>query len=453
MAASRWLSIIFVMLGGERFIDPDEEAFRQAQEQEILTDPTRDYYDEFRAQQPKYEIGEYVASFGFNVPLIRDLSEWQAALDGDEAMLRSEAPQDYSGYSGILASKRIHVERVGFDGQATAPWLDVLDSYDAAPDYRRKYGQLLYEGLRGGNVNPGYFLKTHYWDRYGRFTHISLGVEGIPPVELYDESASSWRSVAGTNIRVFRDPNVDGRYHMGLMHDRGFIAGYTFDKEHHDAKVMPDRATKEVKIAQVIELYEAVRTLPRFDQRQVPLMELQLDEEGQLHFLQYLKTGQQLELIEPFPLPASDGIHTDNVRGITPPEGKEFKMYISPRKATKQMKGEGFYFDIFHIRGLATQFYSMIGGVVVHEAYVSMKDNHFGSAPLYRPGIALGLRAYRHRHAGKKLQELVDDVQGKTVYDRRPDRSLHVNAKVTSNGREAVLESDFEPHYEEVTQL
>ena len=240
---------------------------------------------------------------------------------------------------------------------------------------------------------------------------------------------------------------------MGIVPEHGYINGYTFDAEHLDGKVMPERATREVNIAQIVELYETVRTLPRFDQRQVPLMELQLDDDGELHFLQYLKTGQQLDLIEAYPLPSSDGIRTDNVRGITSPEGKKFKMYISPKKATKAMKGEGIYFDIFHLRGPAAQFYSMIGGVVLHEAYVSMKDNHFDSAPLYRAGIAVGLRAYRHVREGKKLQELVRDVHGETAYDKRPDRSLYVNARVISNGREAVLESDFEPHYEEVTQL
>ena len=45
-----------------------------------------------------------------------------------------------------------------------------------------------------------------------------------------------------------------------------------------------------------VQVFDEERALPRFDNHQTPLLELQLDKEGDLHFLQYLKTGHRLEV-------------------------------------------------------------------------------------------------------------------------------------------------------------
>src|ERR1041385_3469411 len=71
------------------------------------TDETYDFYEALPPQQPKFEIGQYVADQGIRVPMISDQADWEKAFDEGTAMLRSEMPQDYKGLSGLLSSERL----------------------------------------------------------------------------------------------------------------------------------------------------------------------------------------------------------------------------------------------------------------------------------------------------------------------------------------------------------
>src|SRR4051812_23607423 len=46
-----------------------------------LDNPNLDFFIKYTPRQPKLEIGAYVLSHGFNVPLIRSPEEWRTALE------------------------------------------------------------------------------------------------------------------------------------------------------------------------------------------------------------------------------------------------------------------------------------------------------------------------------------------------------------------------------------
>lgn len=79
--------------------------------QRAHSEPT---FDVFALAMPtdrsKHDIGRYVLSQGFDVPLIDSMAQWQQAIRSGEAMLRSDAARDYAGMCGLLASKVIRLQ-------------------------------------------------------------------------------------------------------------------------------------------------------------------------------------------------------------------------------------------------------------------------------------------------------------------------------------------------------
>jgi hypothetical protein len=91
---------------------------------------------------------------------------------------------------------------------------------------------------------------------------------------------------------------------------------------------------------------------------------------------------------------------------------------------------------------------SLVGSVIVHGVYVSFKDNHFNSAPLYRPEVAMGLTGSQGIENAKGLRDLVRIAQP-WAYDKSTKRRhVYVDAHVTANGRQATIESNWEPKFE-----
>jgi hypothetical protein len=417
----------------------EERQRLERQEKDILADPSRDYFDECILRKPKQEVGEYVADQGFNVPLITDPEEWREAFDNGTAMIRSELPQDYRGFSGLLESTIVYPNNL------LAPEL----YGDLKGNFTDEMHDLVKEGVRNGGMSPeGFMRMCGHWGLSESFVRDQASRLGVEAPLDYHHAASTWRYVEGTNIRMFRDPSVEDRYHLAATPSRGYILAWQIDAGNHDKALDQERSDHELVPSRIIDFYESIRNLPRFDQSQAPLMEIQMDKDGELNFLQYLKTGHSISPVDEFELPANkEAIRTDNVRGVTEPDGQELRLYIAPKKITKRMKGQGFYFDNLRPYGFAQQYLSIIGKAVVHCAYVSLKDNHFNSAPLYRPQVGMGLNMGEVTRTNfKKLIEL---VHGKNNRDIRPDHSVYIDTKITSNGREATLETDWEPKLEE----
>ena len=407
-----------------------------------------------RPNKPKQAIGEYVAEAGFNVPLIENQAEWIKAFDSDLAMIRSELWQDYDGYSGLLFSERLRVSEMIGKGGEPPVWMPLNPS--PREKYLLDFDKLILEGLRKGYLEPAEYMSSyrqqHNWLAALRENTQQAAACGWPHDVigfLERPRASRWHYIKGTNVTIFADPSVEGRYHFGVTPLRGWIEPHIVDAGEYDLSQRPYEVYAYDFVARpYIEAYEAIRRLPFFDSTQAPVMELQKGKDGKLYFLQYLKTGLRYDYAEPFDLPTgSESLQLDNVRGATPPEGREMRLYLAPIRLTEDMRGQA----IFFYRSLCTTRWESLrvslasvdfAAFILHEAYVNFKDNHYDSAPICRPALAAGIfdaeaktdpttwqkfkRALRHDNAG------------------RENGTAYLDIRLTSNGREAIIESDWQ---------
>lgn len=415
-------------------------------DQQSTGDPSFDYYEAYRPKQPKFEIGQYVAEQGFRVPLITNQAEWEKAFDDGTAMFRSEMPQDYDGLSGLLSSERLSYSYAH-------EWAK------AKGEFVRNLGQVIIKGLRSGELNPSDYMEM-FRGQYLNWPHIeaehtkSAAYFGaLDQLNMNNTSVSRWRYIEGTNVSVFADPHVDGRYHFGVLpfypedpNHYQCIGGYKFDAGEYDTPQQFRKHDVPFIARPFVEFYEQIRNLSRFDNTQCPVLELQQDPEGNIYFLQYLKTGQRKQLTEPFDLPGSDEtLRTFNVRGITEPTGKNMRMYMAPNLLTKGMEGEAIFCGLTRPRGIEVQFASRVATFILHEAYISFQNNHFDASPLYRPPLAAGLSdCYKSSDSVlQKVGEIVDEALFTKVSPFSREIVPYLDIKVTSNGHEATIESDW----------
>ncbi len=428
--------------------DDDYLAHAKAEaEQRSVNELSYDYYEDYPPHQPKFEIGQYVADQGFSVPLINDQAEWERAFDEGKAMLRSEMPQDYDGLSGLLPSEVLANSLMQI-------WVESNN------EYASQLGKLVLDGLRNGdmptdaymNMFRGEYRTWSYWETERTKSAAYFGA--LDQLNIHSISASKWRYIEGTNVSVFADPHIAGRYHFGVLpfdpaNPDGYrsIGSYQFDSGEYDTPQQFRKHDVPFVARPFVEYYEQIRSLPRFDNTQCPVLELQQDPEGNIYFLQYLKTGQKQQLTEPFDLPSSDDtFRTLNVRGVTPQSGKNMRMYMAPNLLTKGMEGEAIFCGLTRPRGIEVQFASRVAEFILHEAYISFQNNHFDASPLYRPPLAAGLSNCYHspKPVLQKVGEIVDEALFTKVSPFSREIVPYIDIKVTSNGHEAAIESDWD---------
>lgn len=278
----------------------------------------------------------------------------------------------------------------------------------------------------------------------------------LPPRTLVaDTHASRWRYIPGVNIRVFRDPIVEGKYYLGgdsAHHVWTITDGQaSADVEAHTKSgyrrgETPETFEYRLPTGRIIEIYELIRNLPFFDQTQAPVMELQLGKDGILYFLQYLKTGQIITAIEEFALPTGHNVITcQQVRGATKPQGEELRIYLDPPVFSSAMHEAGVQvaFNMtMYPSGLLLQTAAMNSKVVITDYNLNFKDNHSNSSPLFRPPVAIGMWD-RSGEVGQKFTEL-NERQTFHYAGDVIDSVEYIDATVTSNGRQAAIESDWE---------
>ena len=443
----------------ECFLDDFEEFDHVKHDKELRERAAAEAdFDYFDAQyqymdRPKFEIGRYVQDCGFDVPLIKNWGDWQKALEERSAMIRSELAQDYAGLSGLLNSRRIdddlaslrmHNYAWGYQ-EPEAEWLQELD-------------QNLLKGLHSGDLNPTayMFLQGNYGWLAGllRIAKDSTGCGQNLYLESGDIKVSLWRYIEGTNVTIFADPSLEGRYHFGVTppDDKDnwpAIGAYLVDACQHE-QPQTFRKHEQPFIAKTyIDIYEAIRRLPYFDTTQAPVMELQKDAKGKVHFLQYLKTGLKYDSVEPFDLPAAkNSLHLTNVRGATPPAGKEMRLFLSPPILTEGMRSQAIFYDSLYSNRLAVQIGSTrFADFILCEDYISFKDNHFDSSPICRPPLAAGCTGASEKTEDSLLNHLdglFRLIRQLSWQDRDLSKSIpYMDIRVTANGREAVIESDW----------
>jgi hypothetical protein len=466
---------------------------------EAMRNPDFDYFSARRSSlafweinknvhhfMPKREIGEYVRRQGFPVPLISTPEEWQDAMCRGTAMLRSEHPQDYDGLSGILSSKQLYNEYHYPITEKGDPEHDASSyAYDGRYGTRRAYegplqakahvgpywfngspktedaANLLRQRLFDGSAAIDNFMYYGTWQKelehvYGLADEWGYGSMLRPGLDY--SRASRWEHIPGINIRIFRDPVTTDKYYIGgrdAHHTWIVTDGYRSpDVEAHTKRGWRNGETPETKeytlpTNRIINMYEQIRNLPYFDQTQAPVMELQYGEDGELYFLQYLKTDQTITDPGDFRLSTGDCTVTINeVRGVTHKRGEGVKMYLDPSHLGNRMHGHGFYMDFNLSHGMPAQVASRIGSVVVLNYMLSFKDNHYNSAPLYRPKVVLGLYSLL---AGKGSPDAVArfaSICNENTPQPPSNCVPYILATVTSNGRQATVASDWLTRFE-----
>lgn len=275
-----------------------------------MTEIGSDYWlSEATLESPKRQVGDYVENEGFAVPRRFDTlgDALKVVKAGGRIAIRSEHPDEYDGASGLMQT-----------------YILDSDSPDEAVRAFERYGEFDIDEQVHESQNRSVVTGRGEMPGYATMADVVLGVAQHEPTdvtlrrlkelnghrhavrryaditgrceaEFMDEANFSfWEYVPGVNATVVADTAVDNRYHIFADRSdrRPVYAGWKIANDNGSSIVdTPDDVvlTPETT-AQLIDTYEQIRNLPRFDSSHCPIMELQLDEEGQIWFLQYHRT-------------------------------------------------------------------------------------------------------------------------------------------------------------------
>lgn len=256
--------------------------------------------------QPKKMIGEYVEKSGFSVPKrYESLGDALGAVQqGATIVMRSEHPLEYDTFSGLLDSYRLNTEALSREDKE---FIKAINSGASEEDvlFIAKH-----EGLTQVPIKRYLELTGKSFSDYQK-----------------EMSFSFWEYVPGRNIAVVADDAIDGRYHITSygMDGRGGALGGIFNnggEPFNTNDAAADSLSKDLSphsISQLISTYEDIRSLPDFNQRQCPIMELQLGDDGTIWFLQYHKARPfrpHGDTLDPLDYPAQEGwLKAEAVRG------------------------------------------------------------------------------------------------------------------------------------------
>lgn len=358
--------------------------------------------------QPKLEDAEYVESQGFLVPH-RSPGFEEAMEAGDAFFMRSEHAQDRAGASGILESPLVDPTNFSrFQGS--------LDAF--------RESVLRQSGVRQANAVEEY-----------------CRLMGIPLAQFLSEvSYSYWQKLGGWNHSVVADSAVQGRYHVftsGKPHERNYsIFDQGTIRSSHGFDQQKDAIQRSIPT--LIEWYEKIRSLPRFDATHCPIIEAQTCE-GEHYFLQYHLTRD----FEPstFTLdrsPEQGEIESVFVRGATPREGlivqtaiyyPDEPQLIGAEEGALDLPMNFVFSEIMaRLRRVCLLKHTPMDGLASET-----RPAHTLLSSLFKPGVSTVLGEGFHTHL---TEDLMDRVFRETQSGGIPVR---VPFKVTSDGRRAFV--------------
>jgi hypothetical protein len=263
-----------------------------------------DYYlEDIRRLEglPKKTIADYVEQNGILVPQRFD-SLAEGRKSGKPIFLRSEHPQDYNGMSGLLDSFSL-----------TNSWYKAMDSISVD-----EVKQIFFEKSQNKHGHPlyYYFCKFH----------------GLDVDEFKKEiSFSVWEELSGVNRTVVADSSIKGRYHiMSFKYEIPRVINYCIAENGKVVRQFVFDLPKELEngIEKLIDAYEKVRNLPRFDSNHCPIMEFQTVNDKN-YFLQYHRTRDFSPSEFTLERAIQEGeIEVPFVRGATPMEGRNHKVTL-----------------------------------------------------------------------------------------------------------------------------
>lgn len=283
-----------------------------------------------RPLQPKRAIQEYAAQNGIRVPKRFDSLE-EALASGRKFIIRSEHPQEYAGISGLSESIVYDPKRI----QKYLEWKTEEDLRKRVITEDEIISNRLNEGSefnRGGRTwhmldwtaerriveamlaRISYLpekdilriisiVRSFFFVSYA--SKMDLDVNDV----LAEQSYTFWEYIEGINHTVVKDKDSDNKYYII---SRGFFERDGEDRSYYDMIIVEDGdiirewgwfyAKKSWTLSDgarwiefkwifnhrsLINQYERVRSLPKFDPNHCPIMEFQSWFEGKEYFLQY----------------------------------------------------------------------------------------------------------------------------------------------------------------------
>ncbi len=256
-----------------------------------------DYYLENPPLQPKKEIADYVESNGILVPRRFESLEEARQFNG-EVIARSEITEEYDKLSGILPSSKLSIHK-GFEKEKNL-WEQILEK----------------EGL----------WKAYCW------------ILGIDEDTFRDRiSFSYWEKLPCYNRTIIADSAIKGLYHI-TTRAKNFENYLIFDEhalfEEGQVKqyIIPLPKTLYDNIETLIEFYEQIRNLDRFESLHCPLLEVQTVVEEMhvlYYFLQYHRTRDFVPADFSISNIPDDAVEAEWVRGITGKKGIRYKTAVA----------------------------------------------------------------------------------------------------------------------------
>lgn len=285
-----------------------------------------DYFLAHPPKQPKREIAEYVASHGIKIPpIFADLRE--ALRSGQPVLVRSEHPQDRAGSSGVVDSLLINPQELST--------FYLRDSSDWKEFFKRRQPNLKSRLIEATAMQAGSLPQTEVEKRIGGLSFYSINgyckFNGIGRSDfMKDLSFSYWQALPGINRAVIADSAIKGRHHI-LSYGQDMRQGFFVLRNHAYYIIENGQVTEgdnykfpkesDSMYQSVIDFYESVRSLPKFNPNHCPIMEVQTVNKKH-YFLQYHRTRDFQAADFVLDRPAGEGeMEAVFVRGVTPSEG------------------------------------------------------------------------------------------------------------------------------------
>lgn len=400
-----------------------------------------DFYLTNPSRQPKKDIADYVESQGILVPR-RFNNLMSAVMSGVPFMARSEHPQDYAGASGLALSLFINPEELK-NPQPLPTESDWQGLNKTGGFYYSRFGDL----AKSLATNAAIMSQDQF--EAGVTALSRRGSFGINGIDAYcgfrgedsnsfiqDMSYSYWEGLGGVNTAIFADNVVPNRYHLfstvtenkdGFMYEKG--SGYHVI-ENGDIIAGPQRDNTGVTKStdSLINLYESVRKLDRFDPNHCPVVEAQMLD-GQPYFLQYMRGQDFSPAIHAIDRPrGADEVETVLVRGATPPNGLDVQLnvrYIPSDLETLEEAGTEMNQNPVFLEAVAPGRRLHIVRVK-RPNYLYAGGGHLAKSGLIKPEVSAVLD-------DESTKKLIGEF-----YDR--DREvLHRRIQIVSDGRNAYL--------------
>ncbi len=405
-----------------------------------------DYYLEDKSRlngQPKRTIAEYVESQGILVPRRFD-SLKDALVSGKPIMFRSEHPREYDEFSGVFDS---------------CSW-DSFMSY-CVGERRRKRGvqdaaELKNVIMHSEDTRKSGMLRGHVASQYCNI----LGLDCQS--ELAKLSFSFWEKLYGLNRTVIADSSIRGRWHIQTMLDipkdeKSWFYNYSiFENGQTNPRLSKGwNYVFNEDTRSLIELYETIRHIERFDPNNCPVMEFQTI--GDKHyFLQYHvgRDFKECDFVLERP-PAEGEAESLFVRGHTPKEGIAgrvnlyygWEMTRSRKAAAKNMKkvfeaGEFGSFDAHWNLGFAQAMYPKRKVNVIAQSYVDdvawelMKvvGGHYQNGKMFGPKMSIAVNRGLFAGDDKKGAEERETTRLAKIA-RETEESVGIDMYFISDGR------------------